>query len=434
MTRASTRLLVRFYKANLRQKGFMLMELVVSIALITVIGYLSSEILISSFRSERQLRDKTMLTDQADYLKTWLSAKLQQADTPLPCPAGTGTGCTELPAGAPGNKFNSLEFVSSNYCYVLQLDQSDGTIAAGQSQHFVSDGINQACSEAQTEANSKDNVIAQYATNDSNNKLFIFKSDQGNVLDVDNDPSQISNATTVEVDPIFDRTDGTAKAFNRDMTFNLGGAFVPGTPPDGSITQNKIATDAVTNTKIADGSVTSSKIQAGAVTADKLDTGSKTTYFNVPLMVGNTSQWTLSDGSFDPSPTGNAPDSANTPAAYLRAGLMMMDYCVPNKTLQGRLLFSVKGNGGAMTLTGQITQVDGSGTTQTNGPFPITMSSPGSIPAGTIASLASSWATIDSGTCTAPWLSTTYYYQPQLQGTQGQPFVLVSAILQLRYQ
>lgn len=414
------------------------MELVVSIVLITVVGYLSSEILISSFRSERQLRDKTLLTDQADYLKTWLDSHLQQADSPLPCPAGTGTGCTELPSGAPGNTFHSLEFISNNYCYLITLDQSVGVIYAGQSTQTVSSGgVSAACGQAQTEAlTTKDNVVAQYVTNDSNNKLFTFKSSTGSVLAVDSDPTQISNATAVEVTPIFNRPNSLASSYSRDITYNLGGAFVPDSPADGSITSNKIASSAVTGSKIADGSITSSKLQSGAITADKLDSGSKTAYLDIPLIDSNTSQWTLPDTTNFYPTSSTTPDGNSTPSAVFRAGAKMGDYCVANKTLQGRLLLTINSGGSSLTLTPQITQYDASSNSQTNGPFPYT-GSPASIAAGQIGLISTGWFTVDTGTCTASWLNNTYFYMPQVEasaGSSGQPFTLVSAVLELRYQ
>jgi hypothetical protein len=425
MTR-SAQFVLRYKRASLGQKGFMLMELIVSIALITVIGYLSSQVLISSFRSERQLRDKTMLSDQGDFLKTWLSSKLQQADSPLPCPAGS-TGCVPgndpnmmLPAGADGNSFNSLEFMSNGICYILALDQATQVVTARQGSGA---NTNAACNAAQ---GAPSTVIANWVTNSSTNALFVFKNSVGTTLSVDTTPaSQISQATTVEVIPTIDRPGDSARPFSRDISFNLGGAFVPGAPPNGSITSNKLSTSAVTATKIADSAVSGSKIQTGAVTADKLDTNSRTAYFNIPLLVGSQDTWNIPSGAWY-SPANSA---------YYRAGVTMSDYCVVNKTLQGRAIFLIKGNAGVgLTLTGRINQMDNAGSAQTNGPFPITMGGGAAVPQGKYASITSGWATIDPGTCVAGWLASTYYYQPEMQGTQSQNFQVVSALLQLRYQ
>lgn len=396
------------------------MELVIAIAIIAIVSFMSADILLSAFRSESSLRDRTMLIDNADLAKSWLVSKLQAADLPLPCNSGQSCSTPDLPSGAPGNTWKSLEFTSDGVCYILNLDLTTQQLESQQGAD---------CTQAQTSATT---VVSQWVTNSDPNSspLFTFwKNDpttgaptQLSVDDTSN--SQISQVTQIVVNLDTDRTNSYAKAYSRVMTFNLGGAFVSGDLPDNSVTTNKLANGAVTATKIADGSITNANIAPGAIDSSKLTTSARATYFGIPIVSGQTATINLT-GSW-----------AGAAGGAFRAGATLSDYCANYKTLQVRALFTVH-NSSASSVTAQyrLQQENSSGASAGSLTSQMTSAS-GAVGPNSYATFASSWYTvIASGNCSG--LSSdatgTYYYEPQADGASGSVDV-INAVLQLRYQ
>lgn len=414
---------LRSHAARLKRsdnRGQILMELVVAISIIAVVSFMSADILLSAFRSERSLRDRTMLIDNADLAKSWLVSKLQAADVPLPCNAGQSCTTPDLPGGAPGNTWKSLEFTADGVCYILALDLTTGQLNSQQGAD---------CTQAQTSAST---VVAQWVTNTDPNTTPLFtywKNDPSTgaatQLTVDNTTnSQIAQATEIIVNLDTDRPNDFAKPYQRVMTFNLGGAFVSGDLPDNSVSTSKLANGAVTATKIADGAIGNANIAPGAIDSSKLTTNARTTYFSIPVVSGQAATITMS-GSW-----------ASAASGTFRAGATLSDYCANYKTLQVRALFTVHNTGGGgVTPTLRLQQENSSGSSTGSLTSQLTTSS-GAVGANSYATFASSWYTvIASGNCTG--LSSdatgTYYYEPQANGASGS-IDIVNAVLQLRYQ
>lgn len=410
---------VTFAVRRLRsQRGFVLTEALVGMALIAIVAIVSSEMMISHFRSERQLRDRTMLIDNADALKTWLNSKLQAADLPLP---GTSAGLA-----GPGNTYSSLEFTANGQCYILQLDATTKNVYAQQGSD---------CSQANA---APKKTIAQWVQNTTTSvdPLFQFYANFGDSTPItpapDNTNDSANQAHVIVINLRVNRPyDFVNQDYIRTMTMNLGGAFVAGDLPDNSVTTNKIVDGAVTSSKIADGSVSGTKLAAGAVTADKMDTNARTSFTSIPITAAATTQWSQQSGDGWAAPA--------TADAYRRTALTFADYCVAGKTLQARAAFMIYNNSGtALGLQTRLSELQMDGTTVQSASF-LQSAVPGgtNVPANGYATITTSWVTIDSGTCTAPGLSTSYLMMPQVQVTSptgsAQSFYVPAVSVQLKY-
>lgn len=283
-----------------RERGYMLLEMVIAMSILATTALLSADILISTFRSEHQLRDRAALIDNSDMAKTWLAAKLQPAALPLE-----------------EGDWNRVMFRSGPDCVILELDDTTKLLEGRQGA---------TCPDAEM---APAITIAQWVSNTEEDPLFVFKNDNGDVLEP---TAQLSQATKIEMRLLADRDSDLTTAYRREMTYDLGGAFVSGELADNSVTTLKIQDGAITTDKIADSAISGTKIANGAVTASKLSSDAKKTTFNFVLTAADSTSW-----SIDQVGTWWAPSASS----YSRSGLVLGDYCISGKTLELRGVFLV---------------------------------------------------------------------------------------------
>jgi Tfp pilus assembly protein FimT len=152
-----------------RERGFLLIEVLVSVVISTIVIGLSLSLFLSALTTQVRMQRLGALADEADFTKSWAIAKLIGADTPLHAA-----------------DWRSVEFMASDgRCYLLKLDT-------------VSDKLeSRNASSCEAVADAAPFYLAGSLTNTASAPLFRYYDGQGNEIDI---ATQLSSAREVDID------------------------------------------------------------------------------------------------------------------------------------------------------------------------------------------------------------------------------------------
>jgi prepilin-type N-terminal cleavage/methylation domain-containing protein len=385
------------------QGGFALVELLVAILVLAIALGMATELYISSLHATSNIRQRTQMLDDADYVKSWLTQHLEVADVPPTY-----------------GDWQTLKVTSNSRCYSLSLDTDSHDLMSRSV-----DEVAQACPGLDDTAPVN---VSQCGcvVNSSSDPLYVFLDKNGGPLDVNGNHSLVSQVATVEVHLTMKdaTTNSTIPTQRRTLSYALGGAFYANQFPPGSIDTSQLVDGSVTNTKIAPGAITGEKFADGSIGLDKLAAAARAATTSFPLITDGRGDWSaVSTSSWTPGPND----------AFARAGVGLGSYCVSGKTLEARGQWLVYNQtSSALSLRFKLVYDNGQGGGQNDYATSAIPAQP-NVPGNGYGMVATPWMAVD---CASPDPTVRYYSTQVLaadSGSTGKTFSVVSASLDLRY-
>lgn len=366
------------------ENGFTLVELLVSLVILSIVLGMSTELYISNLRSTTKIEQRVILSNEADFIKSWLGSNLAIAD--IPPVSGT---------------WNTLEVTSNGTCFKLSLDNS-GNLQS------------QTASTCATVDEAPPTTLGGQLTNSPSKPLFTYKTKTGEAT------SDVAQMREIDINLELGNISST---LSRTFSYVLGGIYLANQIRDNSIGTAQLVDGAVTSPKISDGAVTADKLAVGAINASQLPESVRESFFSLPLITGGTANWTTTsttDWSDDPNKD------------YDQVSTVLGDYCAAGKTLQSRAHFVIYNKSAStLSLSLKLIRDDGSGG-PSNSDYIVSDSF--SVNSSAHVNKTTTWQNVG---CSTPE-TLTYFYSTKAKagdsGSIGQSFSVVYSALELRYQ